>query len=333
MKLVTFLRDGSERIGCVLPTGRILDFHAAEPRLAVDMLTLIRKQDELMPLARALEAAAPVSAQVEAGAVTLLAPLPNPVAMRDGYAFRQHVMTARRNRGLEMIPEFDLFPVTYFTNHQAVTGPGTLEVQEHHLTRLDYELEVAIVTGRDLRNPTLEEADAAIFGYTIMNDWSARMLQMEEMKLSLGPCKGKDFATSIGPWLVTKEELDLVKTPQGEVLNGRMTATVNGRLLSDGDTNTMNWTFAQILQRTAYGIRVSAGEVLGSGTVGTGCLLELNGSKVVENLWLKEGDEVVLEIAGLGRLAHRIVKVAGPTLPPELVSMGPRLMDHTGKLA
>lgn len=333
MKLVTFLRDGSERIGCVLPSGAILDFHAAEPRLAVDMLTLIRRQDELMPLARALETAAPAAAQVAVEGVTLLAPLPRPVAMRDGYAFRQHVMTARRNRGLEMIPEFDLFPVTYFTNHQAVTGPGVLEVQEHHLTRLDYELEVAIVTGRDLRNPTLEEADAAIFGYTIMNDWSARMLQMEEMKLSLGPCKGKDFATSLGPWLVTKDELDLVKTPQGEVLHGRMTATVNGRLLSDGDANTMNWTFAQILQRTAYGIQVSAGEVLGSGTVGTGCLLELNGSKVVENLWLKEGDEVVLGIAGLGTLAHRIVKVPSPALPPELVTLGPRLMDHSGKLA
>ncbi len=332
MKLVTFLRDGSERIGCVLSSGAILDFHAAESRLAVDMLALIRRQDELMPLARALEASAPAAAQVPVEAVTLLAPLPRPVAMRDGYAFRQHVMTARRNRGLEMIPEFDIFPVVYFTNHQAVTGPGVLEVQEQHLVRLDYELEVAIVTGRDLRNPSLEEADAAIFGYTIMNDWSARMLQMEEMKLSLGPCKGKDFATSLGPWLVTKDELDLVKTPQGEVLNGRMTATVNGKLLSEGDANTMNWTFAQILQRTAYGIRVSAGEVIGSGTVGTGCLLELNGSKVVENLWLREGDEVVLEVAGLGRLAHRIVKVAGPAVPAELVTMGPRLMDHTGKV-
>lgn len=333
MKLVTFLRDGSERIGCVLPSGAILDFHAAESRLAVDMLTLIRNQDELMPLARALEASAPAAAQVPLAKVTLLAPVPRPVSMRDGYAFRQHVMTARRNRGLEMIPEFDLFPVAYFTNHQAVTGPGVLEVQEHHLTRLDYELEVAIVTGRALRNPSLEEADEAIFGYMIMNDWSARMLQMEEMKLSLGPCKGKDFATSLGPWLVTKDELDLMREPQGEVLNARMTATVNGKLLSEGNTNTMNWTFAQILQRTAYGIAVNPGEVIGSGTVGTGCLLELNGSKVVENLWLHEGDEVVMTIDGLGTLAHRIVKVAGPAVPAELVSMGPRLMDHSGKLA
>jgi fumarylacetoacetate (FAA) hydrolase len=252
--------------------------------------------------------------------------------MRDGYAFRQHVMTARRNRGLDMIEEFDQFPVTYFTNHQAVVGGGDLEVLEHHLKRLDYELEVAIVTGRDLRNPTLQEADEAIFGYCIMNDWSARYLQMEEMKLSLGPCKGKDFATGLGPWLVTKDELPLEATPQGEVLNARMTCTVNGHLLSDGNAATMNWTFAQILQRTAYGIKVSAGEVIGSGTVGTGCLLELNGSKVTDNLWLQEGDDVVMEVEGLGLLRNRIVKTPSPDVPPTLVTMGPRLMDHTGKI-
>ena len=332
MKLVTFLRQGKERIGAVLPGGFILDFHAVEPRLAVDMLTLIRRQDELMPLARALVVQAPTAAQVEAASVTLLAPVPRPVAMRDGYAFRQHVATARRNRGVDMIPEFDLFPVTYFTNHQAVIGPGSLEVLEHHLVRLDYELEVAIVTGRPLKNCTLEAADAAIFGYMIMNDWSARFLQMEEMKLNLGPCKGKDFATSLGPWLVTKDELPLDKTPQGEVLMARMTCAVNGRQLSEGNVDTMNWTFAQILQRTAYGVQVNPGEVLGSGTVGTGCLLELNGSKVVDNLWLHPGDEVVMEIEGLGRLENRVVLGESPELPSSLVTLGPRRMDHSGSL-
>ncbi|HET8715118.1 MAG TPA: fumarylacetoacetate hydrolase family protein [Holophagaceae bacterium] len=332
MKLVTFRHQDRERIGCVLADGRILDFAAADPALAVDMLELIRRQDELMPKARAAEAAAPAGALLAAEAVTLLAPVPRPVSMRDGYAFRQHVATARRNRGLEMIPEFDLFPVTYFTNHQAVTGPGELKVQRHHLARLDYELEVAIVTGRTLTNPSLEEADAAIFGYMIMNDWSARHLQMEEMKLSLGPCKGKDFATTLGPWLVTKDELDLERTPQGEVLNAPMTCAVNGQVLSRGDANTMNWTFAQILQRTAYGIQVNPGEVIGSGTVGTGCLLELNGSKVTDNLWLKAGDEVVMEVKGLGRLVNRITETAGPQVPDTLVTMGPRRMDHGGKL-
>ena len=332
MKLVTFLRDGSSRIGAMVGEDQVLDFREVEPRLGVDMLTLIAQQDELLPLARKAVALAPAGARVNLAEVTLLAPIPRPVSMRDGYAFRQHVATARRNRGLDMIEEFDLFPVTYFTNHQAVVGPGELEVMEHHLARLDYELEVAIVTGRPLRNPTLEQADEAIFGYLIMNDWSARYLQMEEMKLSLGPCKGKDFATSLGPWLVTKDELPLERTPQGEVLKARMTCTVNGKLLSDGNANSINWTFAQILQRTAYGIHVYPGEVIGSGTVGTGCLLELNGSKITDNLWLKEGDVVVMEVEGLGRLENRIVKGHSPAVPPALVAMGPRLMDHAGKV-
>jgi len=324
MKLVTFEEGGAERIGAVLADGAILDLQAADPRLAVDMLTLVRRQDELLPRARGAVADAPRAARLEPSAVTLMAPLPRPVAMRDGYAFRQHVATARRNRGLDMIPEFDLFPVTYFTNHQAVVGPGPLEVHEHHLLRLDYELEIAVVTGRPLRNCSLEEADAAIFGYTIMNDWSARHLQMEEMKLSLGPAKGKDFATALGPWLVTKDELDLERTPEGEVLHAAMTAAVNGKVLSRGDADSMNWTFAQILQRCAYGVQLHPGEVLGSGTVGTGCLLELNGSRITDNLWIQVGDEVVLEVAGLGRLANRVVKTAGPDLPVSLVARGPR---------
>ena len=321
MKLVTFLHGGTEKIGAVVADGRILDFAAAEPRLAVDMLTLIRRQDELMPVAHTLVTAPPTAALVDPARVRLLAPIPRPVSMRDGYAFRQHVATARRNRGLEMIPEFDLFPVTYFTNHLAVTGPGEVLVQDHHLTRLDFELEVAIVTGRPLKNATLEEADAAIFGYMVMNDWSARMLHMEEMKLSLGPCKGKDFATSLGPWLVTKDELKLEQTPKGEILHAAMTCDVNGHRLSNGNADSMNWTFAQILQRTSYGIQMHAGEVIGSGTVGTGCLLELNGSKVTDNLWLKAVDEVVMEIAGLGRLVNTVThapeRLEG--VPPELV--------------
>jgi fumarylacetoacetate (FAA) hydrolase len=322
MKLVTFNHLGQERIGAVADDGRVLDFHQGDSRLAVDMLTLIRRQDELMPIARDLAARAPSGAFLER--VELLAPVPRPVSMRDGYAFRQHVATARRNRGLEMIPEFDLFPVTYFTNHQAVTGPGPVEVQEHHLRRLDFELEVAVVTGRPLKNCGLEEADRAIFGFMVMNDWSARYLQMEEMKLSLGPCKGKDFATSLGPWLVTCDELPLEETPRGRVLRARMTCDVNGRRLSDGNADTMNWTFAQILQRTAYGVRVNPGEVVGSGTVGTGCLLELNGSKVTQDLWLQEGDSVAMEIEGLGRLENTVVRAPGVELPPELVALGPR---------
>jgi fumarylacetoacetate (FAA) hydrolase len=324
MRLVTFQQAGAEKIGAVLADGRILDFASADARLAVDMLTLIRRQDELMPEARALMVAPPAAVLIDPADLRLLAPIPRPVSMRDAYAFRQHVATARRNRGLEMIPEFDLFPVTYFTNHLAVTGPGEVMVQDHHLVRLDFELEVAVVTGRSLKNATLEEADTAIFGYMIMNDWSARMLQMEEMKLSLGPCKGKDFATSLGPWLVTKDELELERTPKGDVLHAAMSCHVNGHLLSKGNTDSMNWTFAQILQRTSYGIQIHPGEVIGSGTVGTGCLLELNGSKTTDNLWLKAGDEVLMEIGGLGRLVNTVVHA-----PERLIGVTPDLLGGT----
>jgi len=244
-------------------------------------------------------------------AVHVLAPVPRPTSMRDGYAFRQHVLTARRNRGLEMIPEFDVFPVFYFTNHQAVTGPGDIHVQRLHLDKLDYELEVAIVIGKEGRNIPVTKADEFIFGYTIMNDWSARALQMEEMKLNLGPAKGKDFATSIGPWLVSRDELladgQLKVTPKGEVLNASMKAFINGKQYSSGNVNEMNWTFAQIIERASYGVTLYPGDVIGSGTVGTGCLLELNGSKVTDNLWLKVGDTVKMEVEGLGVLENKIV--------------------------
>lgn len=245
---------------------------------------------------------------VALGSVQLLAPIPKPPAMRDGYAFRQHVVTARRNRGLEMIPEFDEFPVFYFTNHNAVVGPGELGVKTKHLDKLDFELEAAIVTGKSGEDWDIAAADDAIFGLTVMNDWSARTLQMEEMKLSLGPAKGKDFATGIGPVLVTIDELEpyVTHTPRGRVFNLSMKAWVNGIQVSDGNVNQMNWTFAQILERISYGVRVEIGEVLGSGTVGTGCFLELNGSKITNNQWLQPGDKVDLEIEHLGRLSNTI---------------------------
>ncbi len=228
--------------------------------------------------------------------------------MRDGYAFRQHVETARRNRGLEMIPEFDQFPVFYFTNHQAVIGPGELAVQKKQLERLDFELEAAIVIGKRAKNVKAEKADEVIFGLTIMNDFSARVLQMDEMKLSLGPAKGKDFATGLGPYLVTLDELkDATKsTPRGNVYDLGMKAFVNGKQVSTGNVADMTWTFGEILERVSYGVMLEPGDVIGSGTCGTGCFLELNGSKITDNQWLNVGDTIALEIDKLGRLEHRI---------------------------
>ncbi len=246
---------------------------------------------------------------VAAKGLTLASPLPRPPSMRDGYAFRRHVETARKNRGLEMIPEFDQFPVFYFTNHQAVIGPGEVHVQKQHMDRLDFELEAAVVIGKLGRNVPAARADELVFGYTIMNDLSARALQMEEMKLSLGPAKGKDFATALGPVLVTRDELagKAIATPKGEHHDLQMRAYVNGVQVSQGNLKDMTWTFAQILERASYGVTLYPGDVIGSGTCGTGCFLELNGSKITNNQWLQVGDVVALEIDGLGRLENRIV--------------------------
>lgn len=243
--------------------------------------------------------------------VTLLSPIPNPPSMRDGYAFRQHVETARRNRGLEMIPEFDEIPIFYFTNHQAVTGPGEVNVQKMHLGNLDFELECAIVIGKEGKNISAEDADDYIAGYTIMNDWSARVLQMHEMKLNLGPAKGKDFATSLGPYLVTKDELELYMVKKdgqpGDFYNLTMKAYVNGQHVSTGNVTDMTWSFAQIIERASYGVTLYPGDVIGSGTCGTGCFLELNGSKVFDQpWWLKPGDVVECEIEMLGKLTNVI---------------------------
>ena len=317
MKLVTFVRSGADPAGApgiALPGAGVLDLgRASETFRGLTMLDLVRRHEELLPEARPLaagEASLPAGTLVPEDEVRLLAPLPRPVSVRDGYAFRQHVETARRNRGLPMIPEFDEFPVFYFTNALAVIGPGELRVGGRRLEKLDFELECFVVIGKRITNPTLEEADDTILGYGVMNDLPARALQMEEMKLNLGPAKGKDFATAIGPWLVTKDELAdrLRPTPKGNVLDARMTAHVNGVQVSDGNVAQMDWTFAEIVRRAADGVTLEPGEVIGSGTVGTGCFLELNGSGITKDQWLRPGDVVSLAIDGLGTLTHTIVE-------------------------
>jgi fumarylacetoacetate (FAA) hydrolase len=248
----------------------------------------------------------------------LLAPVPHPSSCRDGYAFRQHVASARRNRKLDMIPEFDSYPIFYFTNHNAIQGPGEITCMPDHFEKLDFELEAAVVIGKKGRNICAAEADDYIAGYMIMNDMSARTLQMEEMLLNLGPAKGKDFSTVIGPWLVTPDELEAYKVPAkpghiGNAYNLSMKCWVNGVEVSSGSVADMDWTFAEIIERCAYGVDILPGDVIGSGTVGTGCFLELNGTGLLNDpsfkpQWLQEGDVVEMEITGLGRLSNTILK-------------------------
>ncbi|MCB0695739.1 MAG: fumarylacetoacetate hydrolase family protein [Chitinophagaceae bacterium] len=321
MKLVTYAREGKEQLALLID-GKLYDTNKANSALPATMRQMLNDWEEYAPLARATEEGIKNGTNnvmgVNYGEVTIMAPVPHPTSCRDGYAFRQHVAAARRNRKVDMIEEFDQYPIWYFTNHNAIQGPGDIVCMPDHFNKLDFELEAAVVIGKKGRNITAAQADEYIAGYMIMNDMSARTLQMEEMKLNLGPAKGKDFSTVIGPIMVTPDELEPYKVPAKDGHTGNsyklgMKCWVNGELLSDGNMGDMDWTFAEIVERCAYGADILPGDVIGSGTVGTGCLLELNGTGLFHDpnyqvQWLKEGDVVEMEIDGLGTLTNKIVK-------------------------
>ena len=248
--------------------------------------------------------------------VKLLAPIPRPNSLRDAYAFRQHVETSRRNRGLEMIKEFDDFPVFYFSNHNAIFGPSDdIQCMPSHFEKLDYELEIAILIGKEGINIKAEKAKEYIAGFMIMNDMSSRGLQMKEMKLNLGPAKGKDFASVLGPYLVTPDELSgniINEDDNGCNYDLQMTCSLNGKLLSKGNLKDMAWSFEKIIERVSYGATIYPGDIIGSGTVGTGCLLEINGTNKLKSsdfteVWLKENDVVEMEIEKLGKITNKII--------------------------
>ncbi|QOJ29045.1 MAG: fumarylacetoacetate hydrolase family protein [Ignavibacteriales bacterium] len=321
MKFVSFESGDSYLTGLYID-GYIYPVQAMATSL--EIVCPAKMEDLLLEWDRSLEVASHITEAVKSGKINshlkiedvkLLSPVPRPTSCRDGYAFRQHVMTARRNRGVEMIPEFDEYPVFYFTNHLAVFGPGEIVLEEDHFKSLDFELECAIVIGKEGKNITSSEADNYIAGFMVMNDLSARVLQMEEMKLNLGPAKGKDFATTFGPFMVTPDELAdaASKGEYGNVYSLSMKAFHNGKQISEGNVNQMNWTFAELIERASYGVMLHPGDVIGSGTVGTGCYLELNGTAALEArkkgesytpVWIKEGDSISLEIERLGVLTN-----------------------------
>ena len=239
--------------------------------------------------------------------VVLHSPLPRPNSLRDAYAFRQHVEAGRKARGLQMIPEYDLFPVFYYSNHNAIGGSGEVCIDKDQSIKLDYELEIAAIIGKKGKDIPVHEADEHIVGYTIMNDLSARSLQKEEMKLSLGPAKGKDFLTTMGPFLITKDDLkkSCIESDKGDRYDLDMRAYLNGKLLSKDNFKNISWSFAEIISRISNGTYIYPGDVIGSGTCATGCLLELNQTNNT-NVWLNDGDEIRLEIDHLSSLTNTI---------------------------
>ena len=322
MKLVTYLKNGHDQLAMLIE-GNLYDTDALHPDLPISMAMFLNYWEDVLPMAlaverRIIEGSGRTVMSLPFEKAEVLAPVPHPTSCRDGYAFRQHVAAARRNRKVDMIPEFDQYPIFYFTNHNSIQGPGDIVCMPDHFEKLDFELEAAIVICKPGRNIRAAEADEYIGGLMIMNDMSARKLQMEEMVLNLGPAKGKDFSTVIGPMLVTLDELEQLEIAgkenhTGKSWNLEMKCIVNGIQVSQGNLGDMDWTFAELIERCSYGVDLMPGDIIGSGTVGTGCFLELNGTGKLNDpnyteQWLKEGDQVEMEIDGLGKLSNRIVR-------------------------
>jgi len=303
LKLVSFTYKNKKKIGHIDKSGYIVDISTFLG--CDDMLDLISKGSiESKELKQYIVSEESIKYKQEE--INLELPL-KPRSLRDAYAFRQHVETSRRNRGLKMIKEFDNFPVYYYSNSDGVIGPGNIIIDEIFMSKLDFELEVAIVIGKEGKNISVKEADNHIAGFMIMNDFSARDLQMQEMKLNLGPAKGKDFATSLGPYILTSDELleYTTDTEYGKQYKLEMKCYINDEIISEDNLKNMSWTFAQIIERVSMGTTIYPGDVIGSGTCATGCFLELNQN--ADERWLKRGDEIALEVEKLGILKNKII--------------------------
>ncbi len=338
MKLVTFTlqqdtrtgdsKTSPSRIGAAI-NDAIIDFAAArswaaharrlplEP-LAETLFDLISAgQPELAyvrNLLNVLEGEQPIRLHAPDGSpvahsleeVRLYPPLPRPMSLRDFYAFERHVVTAFENRGRPVPEEWYQFPVFYYSNTNAIFGPGEAIPYPFYTQELDYELEVACVIGKAGINIPLEKAEQYIFGYTLFNDWSARDIQRQENKVGLGPAKGKDFASSLGPWIVTPDELADRATGRPGVFDLRMCARVNGVERSSGNWKDIHYSFGEMIARASQAAYLLPGDVFGSGTVGSGCLLELTHGK---GPWLQPGDTVELEGERLGVLRNQAIRL------------------------
>ncbi|GED59151.1 fumarylacetoacetate hydrolase family protein [Brevibacillus formosus] len=303
MKLVSYREKERDawRAGLVRE-GKVKDIAHACPGAPSTVLGLLEKWANWLPV---IQTAYEAEEGWDLEQVELGSPLPRPASFRDFYAFEAHVKTARAKRGLPMVPEWYHFPVFYFSNAAAFTGTQANIRRPKATEWLDYELEIACVIGKAGINIPVERAEEHIAGYCILNDWSARDIQREEVKVGLGPAKGKDFATSMGPWMVTPEELADVRITgeKGSRYDLKMVARINGREYSNGNFKDIHYTFAEMIARASEDCSLYPGDVIGSGTVGTGCILELGTEQYA---WLAPGDVVELEVERLGVLRNTI---------------------------
>jgi 2-keto-4-pentenoate hydratase/2-oxohepta-3-ene-1,7-dioic acid hydratase in catechol pathway len=284
VRIVTFLGPDGPRPGALAGDGRVVDLTAVAPTVTA----LIEAGPGAWDAARVLAAD---GAPVQLG--RLLAPL-RPASLRDFLAFEDHAKGGARRRNEELNPAWYESPVYYKGNHRSIVGPDTDAPWPDFTEKLDFELELACVLGSLAMDMDETAAAAAIFGYTVMNDWSARDVQRAEMAMRLGPAKSKDFATSLGPCIVTVDEFD-PSEPHA------MVARVNGEVWSEASTADMYWTFPRMIAHVSRGESVWPADVYGSGTPFGGCGLDLD-------RWIRPGDVVELEIEGIGALRNRVVR-------------------------
>ena len=293
MKFVTFSTSTtSTRPGLLLEDG-------IQPLPFASMMALIEAGEAGLERIQHLQD----TSRVPLDRARLHAPLIHPATLRDAYAFETHVKTANANRGREVPEEWYKFPIFYFTNPNNIYGPEDEIPYPAYTKELDYELEIAVVIGRPGRDLRPEDTPKHIFGYTIFYDWSARDIQRVEMKVSLGPAKGKDFASALGPCIVTADELMDRSVGRPGVFDLDMCALVNGVERSRGNFKDIYWSFGDILARASESVTLLPGDVIGSGTVGTGCLLEITKA---QGPWLQKGDLVELEIERIGILRNKV---------------------------
>ncbi len=232
-----------------------------------------------------------------------LVPVPKVTSIRDFYTFEEHVRKSRARRGLDMAPEWYEIPSYYYSGTSMVYPSGSPIPYPNFTAELDYEMEVAAVIGKEGMNIRRENALSHIMGLTLANDWSARDLQRKEMKIGLGPSKSKDFATSIGPYITTLSELEEV-IETGDRFDIPVETFVNGKRYSSGNVKDMHWSFSELVEYASKGTRLRKGDVIMSGTVSTGCILELGPE---EFRWLKKGDVVTMKSPILGELTNEVV--------------------------
>lgn len=292
----TTASPGAPRLGSVGADGRVLDVGAVVADAPADLVDLAEaapaEQDRVTDLVREAGEDGPGWSAVEQ--VRYAAPLRAPNSLRDFLAFRDHVERGAARRGSPVPEAWDRIPVFYKGNRRSVVGPDEVVRWPSYTDRMDFECEVAAVVGRRGRDLAAEDALEHVLGFTIMDDWSARDVQRDEMACWLGPAKAKDFATSLGPWVVTPDEWDPEQPHAMEVL-------VDGETWSTGTTAGRRWTFAEMLAWASRDEDLWPTDVLGSGTYGGGCGLDLD-------RWLPEDCTVTLRVEGLGELTNRVVR-------------------------